>query len=259
MTSFRATSPCVLLIAVLAALPACRTAGWKDGEVVTCTGSTVVQIERWQSAKGKASTAPEVFDHPVTLNADALARTLERLKYRGGGKETRPAIHAPLVPRLAVGIADGLARADRQSRVRFSVTNPGSKVLFIPVVTVTRGVAFVSPAGRLNIAFDVVDETIEFEDEGWADPVKTVLSRGRLAAEPPARVRVEKDLWLTVALADGMTAPPGSAKAAAKLEPPKRRLTDEEIVERLRFLERLYREGTITEAQYKKIRESLLK
>jgi hypothetical protein len=67
-------------------------------------------------------------------------------------------------------------------------------------------------------------------------------------------------MWLTVAVGDTQEpkelTKPTPAPVAARA--PASSLTSEQIIERLRYLEKLYQEGILSEEEYRRVRSRLL-
>jgi hypothetical protein len=139
--------------------------------------------------------------------------------------------------------------------------------------------------GSLNVALDVVDMQLDFEQERWGDPTRRTLTRGRLVPPSTGGLVIdgngrEKPLWVhaPVTLHAARVQDPieerlaevetvarprptvESPKAATPAETDQETpgIPDREILERLRFLEELYRDGKIDRASYEEIRRSLL-
>ena len=332
------------LLCVAAGWTGCATSGWYLDKGVYYRKDLTVELERATSGTDAPKTG---FAHPAQVPEAAVVKLVAGLTYDDRGTR-RAVVHQDSVPELAAALVKGLARADATSRVRFLVMNPGRTMFFFRSTTSTRGVAFVKPAGVLNLAFDLVDEVTEFEDDEWVDAIAE--SRSEMEISPPAGAqyhvnadgKTSNPRWIVLPLgpdlplpATRVTATRAAGTEAAANKPPvldttrtvlptaeprpvsvvpaqdskptatrspadqpasqdrpdqldqpdralpvkapgrlpagtatsvktgtdtetKKPLTSEQILQRLRTLEKLYDEGTITEEQYRNIRRKLL-
>lgn len=296
------------LIVLASTFGGCAGTGWYKLAPVGASDFNTVEIEYYREDGEPKSRG---FAHPAHVDVETLKGLLRELVYRDGSK-TPVVVRREAVANLAAQIAEGLARCDATSRVRFQIQMPGRKLLFLRSATTTRGVAFVQPAGRLNLAFDAVDIYLSDEDDLWGNPTRRVVTTTDLVVPKGAEKHVEqggkvRPMWLAFAVGDTSkprapmvpaavavvpasapkaaapasapraapsvatpkpAAPAAAPKAAAPVVVPRAAppgapgpvgsLTADQILERLRYLEKLYREGTLSEAEYRRVRERLL-
>ena len=249
------------LVGILFVAGCSSPSGWELADRVSRVGTVLVQLER--RAPDAEPVAP--FAHPASVARIKLADFFMNATYVRRG-DRNPVVHAERAPLLARSIAEGLAKADPTTRVRFQVDNPAPLLgVFDPGGT-SRGVAFVRPAGTLNLVFDVVDDMIEFEDDMWADPVREGLSHGEIRPPAGARSHVAKNgkpapLWIelpvdpTAPVAVTTTPPTAPTTTAPGTKPA---LTERQVLDRLRYLEELHDRGAISTEEYRRQRKALL-
>jgi len=257
----------VSLVLVLALMIAgCASTGWSRSEAVRYTKLMMVEIERYARGGDPIDLG---YAHPARVSEEKVRGLFEALTYASEG-ERKLAVGKDSAAGLARAIVSGLARCDPASRVRFNVENPGEKQLILSSSTSTRGVAFVEPAGVLNVAFQVVDHLYGFQDDAkWIDPTQGPDVPQHLVLPESARFHVAKDgtvntMWVTCPVGD--TRPAKPAAVAAETPPaepvpkaaPSERLTSEETLNRLRYLEELREKGMISEEKYREERKRLL-
>lgn len=259
----RATLPA--LVGILFVAGCSSPSGWELADRVSRMGTVLVQLER--RAPDAEPVAP--FAHPARVARIKLADFFMNATYVRHG-DSKPVVHVERAPLLARSIAEGLAKADPTTRVRFQVDNPAPLLgVFDPGGT-SRGVAFVQPAGTLNIVFDVVDDIIEFEDDTWADPVREGLSHGEIRPPAGARRRIaengEPEPWWVEMKVDPTapvavtTTPLPATNEPVPTAPPgtKPALTESQVLDRLRYLEELHDRGSISTEEYRRQRKALL-
>lgn len=228
------------LVSALALVAACSGPRWRATDDVAHTAPLDVRLER-----RVAGGAGGPFAHPADVPAGPLAVALDDLRTTTddgdaplfGGEDTRG---------LAKALAEGLARADSEERVRFSRDRKVARERF-PRWLTTRGVAFVQPAGTLNLVFESLDEELDFQEEGdWREP--TVWAEGRRLALP-AEGGSELGLapgphpaWCTLRV-DALAR---AAADAPAVEPPPTQRERELLV---RQLHRLRAEGVLTDEE----------
>ena len=233
------------------------------------------------------------FSHPAWVTADRLAALLEAITYEEPTllwqSDQVAVVDPPLVPKLATAISDGLRLAGPAERVRFIVFNTRYQFKVIPKTTCTRGVAFVDPAGTINIAFDLVDEHMDREGRSrhvtpdrWGDPTRFTESNVTLHLPPGAAVHrsptgATHRLWVVGNIGapaeQASPAPPAAptrppmepAEALVKSEPPGEQeaveydaLRGEEAIRLLKSLGDLRNKGILTEAEYQKKVEEVM-
>ena len=267
-----------LLVLVACSVVGCSQRTWRKSESVFRGSGVTVELER----RVVAGESVAMFDHPASVDAAEVARALRDLRFEEQGlfgeSEPTPVLDPGALPVVAEAIAVALGRATESERVRFHVRGNATSLYVLPTITSTRGVAFVDAEGALDLVFDELQETRDPNDTGieprWGDPTSP---RRRTAARLllPDYARFGRDhndrahpLWAQLPLdriAQARAA--ASAPAAAGTVTPRspqpssatgEKLTDAEILDRLRFLEELHREGRIADEQYETKRAELL-
>jgi len=267
--SLRCSLPLLLLVS-----SGCTFGRWERERSVEASSRVVVELESWTGEDGEMTSG---FAHPVDLEPEVMLGLLQRLKYKPSRRsDDLVAVFAEVpIGLFARALSNALSLAGPTQRVRFAVLNP-DRVLFLPTSNLTRGVAFVEPAGVLNLAFDLIDSgDDELEYGEWANPVFRSRSDAVLVLPPEVRHYVEPDgnerrTWVTMDLAE--VAGDAVADAATEDGPedlvtePSDVVTDaaatpttpgDEREIKLRFLEQLYREGLIAERAYQDKRKEL--
>ncbi len=262
------------LLSGLLFLCGCAATTWQLKVPLVSENHLVVEIE--QLRRGGA-VVDAGYAHPARLPVADLQKFFASLKYRSEGLLTTrelPVFSSDLVPAFAQAVAEGLARCGPSERIRFKMSNPHTELKFIPITRVSRGVVFVKPAGVLNVAFDLVDDTPEsdrreelFRTE-WDDPTRHTVSTCMLILPPAARLHRDPKgrthrLWLEVPfenLAGGKPQEPETKppqEAPSEKQPQKPKLSDEERMHRLKYLRELLDKKIITEEQYKRERKKI--
>jgi hypothetical protein len=199
----------VIGLGVLLGLLGCTGVSWVEVDGVVSDHRMAVEIEQY-TFKGEPKDAG--FAHPATLSAEGLATYLLYLRYEYPGvfkKSIEPAVLPEHLNTLAFGVTEGLKRSNQGQRVRFSVVNMHRQLKLLPVGKTTRGVAFIRPAGVLNLAFDLIDDDPDIDKSGellstkWEDPTRRTISTFKLVVPPGSRLYRDPEgnehpLWLTI-------------------------------------------------------------
>jgi hypothetical protein len=269
----------VLLSVLLLLFCGCSLTSWQRSHTVVNEKRLIVEIEQL-TFEGEPKDAG--FDHPAAVSMDGLVAFFRHLRYQYPSilKTTvEPVVSRELVEKLSLALSEGLALAGPSQRLRFVAHNMHTKLKLLPVAKTTRGVAFVKPAGVLNLAFDLIDDEPEVDPsdpiffEQWEDPTRSTVSTYKLVLPPGSTFYRDeggerRPLWITVPLevitpergtpppapgTDPAEADPGDQKPPEEggEEPPPAELTDQERIIRLRYLQELYEKGILTEQQYK--------
>ncbi len=152
---------CVLVACLLSAamISGCSTR-WVQSPVVDEKKLTVSLEHRVV----KGEIAQKQFNHPYDMDSRDLKILLARLDYLEapafyGDPEARPVFQKEEIERLVPALTAALDRAAPHQRVRFVSYNRGGG-LFFRKDRKTRGVLFVKPGNRLNLAFSYVNHEI---------------------------------------------------------------------------------------------------
>lgn len=276
------------LVLLLFGSVGCATVRWEETSQILDTLDCVVEIERGIVDPGEP---PIEYGHPATVPVGDLLAALGSIHFEKlrllNQDQTPLAIAEVHHPAVAAALARGLSVCRPDERVRFWIENPDDALWVFSTASLTRGVAFVDTAGRLNLVFDLIGY-VPAEDEpgahlAWGDPTARAISRAEILPGPYQRPEgATHDLW--IAFDDPAAAGPseaGSVEAASAEEaagegdasvadaapektPPTtlpttdEPLTDAEILAQLRYLEQLWAGGHITEEVYRKERARLL-
>jgi len=276
------------ILVLLLFLAGCSTTSWRRTVSIVNKHRLVVELEQL-TYKGEPKDAG--FSHPARIDPQGIQRFFTELRYENPGLFSTKKAHVvdkTLIADLALAVSSGLAKANPAQRVRFSINNPHKQLGFIPVSSTTRGVAFVKPAGVLNIAFDLVDDdpdrdtTDDLFYTQWNDPTRRVISTYKLLVPKGTRLHRDArgrkyDMWVSIPF-DYFTRPPeaeeeepagekpakteeggGKAKEGGGTPPGKKPkpLTDDERMERLRYLKDLLDRKIITKETYDKERRKI--
>jgi hypothetical protein len=269
--------------ALLASAPGCQSSPWKQ-TLIYGRAPVAVYLER--EVQG-GQVVPHGYAHPAQVAPEKLRALLGSVRYKKGGWLRRPSFDPVLEERelaaLVAPLSEGLSRAGPNERVRFLVGRTAWRSPF----TGARGVSavlFQSDAETLNVAFDLLDEPLS-EESGdpramvfSVDPVTITgtepeIDSPRCTLREPRRPGRLYSRWLVAHPRDLAASPPppaavppsGSPRAAAATppQPPEEEspLVDREleaIRRRLRVLERLKLDGTITPEEYEKAGRQVL-
>jgi hypothetical protein len=228
-------------------------------------------------SKGGA-LVPRGFAHPATLSAERAASILARIDVResaGDADERRPAIPGELADDLGAALADALGRADANQEVAIRAQRRERRLGVFTRRFATSFVAFVDDRNRLQIHVVEADRELPAGDDSpVAEPIpgrspqafKTLPGphveaiaqravavdwRAPLFEAPPARG--ESGRRRTILLESGQS-------AAQKLPPETGGVpADPERLRALADLETARRAGTISEAEYQRQRDELLR
>ncbi len=225
---------CVLSV-LATCLCGCFGTSWRRNAGVLKDTNTDVELERMFEGGAPKDAG---FAHPADIPTERLKGFFAQLKYEQpkliGDTEYLPVVAESLMPKLVMAIAEGLARAGPAERVRFSVVNTHYQLGFLPKPRTTRGVVFVKPQGTLNVAFDLIDETIDTDMPGerytdeWGDPTRYTITRVTLVMPKGTEHYCDFGgttwhLWITVpveALAAFLPPPVEKAPAPPPAAPP---------------------------------------
>lgn len=226
-------------------------ARWKKSAEVVRESNVLVQRER----------NPEHHaQHPATVDGEALAEELCALGYVDKlvlSTDTGVAAAWPCdaAQTVAHGIADGLAEAAPDERVRFWVRwsdRDPSLAWFVPHERHTRGVAYWRRGG-LELVFDRVGTLEGDTPRANQDPTERGTRRVRLVPPPRARAieiagkRQPMHLrWESLG--------PGAVVAAGGTD----EILDPAVQARLDLLDELHAAGEIDDATYQRRRDELL-
>jgi len=278
----------VLLLLISAALTsACTSAKWVRTTVAKGYEFNVTLEQRQE----KGAVVPQKYSHPYAMDISALEKLMQELKYveKGGltsAEKQSPVFQSAEIVRLAPALAEALTKADADQRVRFTSFNQG-KALIFSVPRKTEGVMFVETAGRLNLAFNLINAKRQPSEAtavapvySTADPLRIKASDTPLAATAPYAKLHEfatgerAPLWVVADLeelkqataaapAPVVKAEPAAAPAEAPLAgtegtPADKSAADRapeemptgEIKNKLKFLKELLDEGLISEEDY---------
>ena len=192
------------------------------------------------------------FAHPVTLDAESLAKDLCALRYIDKWAVTRnDEAHPPWscedAGQVGRAIAAGLAAADENERVRFWVRWRERDIgapWYVPDERHTRGIAFLNADRQLELDFDWVHRVQGESSRAARSPDERSSRRVRLVP-PPGVELVESDgkrqpmrlIW------------PMSGEARRdRVEPD----VDPAVRARLELLEEMHRAGDIDDATYER-------
>jgi hypothetical protein len=273
---FRRSGPVLLFLLplTLAVGGGCREREWKS-RLVYARSPVAVYIEH-REKEGK--TVPQGYAHPAKISPEELKNLLGAIRYRAWGlfKGSRDETMAEgeSLDRLVNPLSTWLAKVSPDERIRFLVTRNAWPM----GIKGTSGVLFLSTPESLNLAFDLLDEglsddsgdprTMVFRD----DPVEIVGKEpeiipppeGTIVGAPEGRVHPR---WMVIdprkIPAPVVAAPPAAPPPQPPASPPgatagAEAAEAEAIRQKLRNLEALRKEGTITEEEYGKARAEIL-
>ena len=265
MSSLRWT---LLTFVLLNVLPGCSSSSWKRDSIYS--GHPVFLYREYKLEDEQR--VPLGFAHPGNLSQEEVHLVLSRMQY-----ETRkflwsaPTRHNVFtleeVEKLSEPLSLALKSVTPDERVRFLTTrgNLASIVTGIPGVS---GVAFETPNGNFNIAFDAIDEGIN-EGDGTPedvffpyDPTEETYQHG-LVPLVGARLHQNPEdgtihsRWMEIPLNK-------LVMAVASEEPPPQTKAQkdgryESLRDRLKALKRLRDDGALTPEEYDKEYEKVMK
>lgn len=269
---------------------------WRRSSIVQDDDLLVVETEMLKE-DGKPVDA--LFSHPALVPSDRLAIFFKNMSYVKPALIGEASLQTVIPPQdaqtLANAVAKGLARCSPAERVRFMITLRHPKWKVFTEERKTRGVAFVQPDNVINVAFDMVDDAFEKDDQtvmvdtDWGDPTRHTLSHVTLNLPAGASLFLDtkgkqRPLWVTISLKDltqspaqptgngkesgdpknqgtvkNQTGTPQSPASTKGQENPKpqENLSDHDILTRLKFLDELLKKGSITQEQYEKEKQAL--
>jgi hypothetical protein len=236
--------------------------------------------------------AEQGYAHPCRIDSEVLAVILKGLVYEEhkwflGEPDTVPVFFDREVVQLASALADALAQADANQRLRFTSYNMGGGLLFAARQK-NEGVLFIKPRDRLNIAFSLINEELypneDYEPTTYRsrrDPLRIVSSSTPI--RPTSWYSIHESgesgeknvMWAVVDI--GKPPGPVSVKTASRTpagtERPKETVKpssmmesaparpgeqEDKIRQGLAFLKELFESGLITEQEYEAKKKELL-
>lgn len=268
--------------------PACRATTWKQSLIYAQQPVAVYLDREWKEGK----VVSQGYSHPALVSAEKLRGLLGGLRYRSSGLirkgQLGPVFSDRELEALIEPLCEGLKRANPEERVRFLVANAEWR-MFLGGAKGTSAVVFLTAPDRLNVAFDLIDESLP-DDSGNpramsfpVDPLSITGSRQEIEAPPGATIQPADapgklhPRWLvadpaalaavpraeappTPAVAGSPPAAGGTATPAAATPKPEWRVDSEAEVIRhkLEVLDQLLRAGTITPEEHEKSRRQIL-
>ncbi len=223
-----------ILIGILAgaAITSGCAARWVNTPVLNEKNTRVFLESRQKGAE----TVAQHFHHPLQMDANTLARILSHMAYiekigmveKAFKSETpQPVFQPDEIARLAPAIAEALAKANPNQRVRFQSLNRGGGLIFASR-RITEGVVFADAPDQLNIAFNIINHELsadapdEIPDEyQFNEPTEVTSPWTSLASLPPyARFHPAPDgtpsqMWMVADLKAFQNMPPSPAPPAA--------------------------------------------
>lgn len=271
MVPKRRRVPSVFLAAAALAGAGCASSPWERAVTFSRDGVTVYEESVREGAEAPA------YLHPVRVDRGALETILSGLAYERSslfrGTSRREVFAPEEAKRLAEPLARALAEIPPSKRVRFLVV----RSRWSDVVAGPRGtsaVVFSSEEGKLDLAFDYVDEGLLGAQSGRpadvvfrADP--TAEGGGtRILPCPGARNRADDSgaeipHWIAVELSEiagersGGAGPAEETQAGAAPEA-RAEAAEAGAREALEALDRLRAQGVLSEEEYRSARERAL-
>lgn len=274
----------LLTVGLLCAAVGCARPSVRYKEIFADTRISVRLSERLDKA---GATVPRGYDHPWDVEVGKLDAILEAVRYKKGkvilgGERLHDAF--PAVSRYALlkPIREAFAQVGPDQVVDFSFVEERSTLKVFRRLFLTDGVLF-RKGGELNIAFrniafeQFVGEEQERAEPNRQDPLESPM-RASWTLEPGAGQSlatgggggllgsrtyanwIRLDLsrpWVAVdgairekAVPATIDVPPSSLPGEVALPDPTPPPSPEEAAERLRFLEELRRDGSISERDY---------
>jgi len=134
----------------------------------------------------KKQVVKQQYDHPFDIDRQGLKVLLTQLEYLDeprvyGTPEQKPVFQQEEIERLVPALADALATANADQRVRFISHNKGGGLLF-KKKRVTEGVSYVESGRKLNLAFADVNYEI------LTNPMENISERGE--NQDPLRIKM---------------------------------------------------------------------
>jgi hypothetical protein len=263
------------LALLLIVLPACRSPEWKQ-KLLTARSPIATYIEH-REKDGK--TIPQGFAHPPKVQAETLKTILSGLKYHPTGfiGVSRIATAEPMFTEeetavLCAPVSRDLEQLGPDERLRFLLARTSWKP-FATGQKATSGVIFFDTPQHMNLAFDMIDESlpseggdprsIPFPDDPVAitgkEPVIVPPAGGSLHPPSPDGTGYPRWVVLDPRRIAALPAAPGPQTAKA---PPAAPLSPEEekeaIKRKLKVLEDLKKDGVINAEEYEKTRQEIL-
>ncbi|NOY68125.1 MAG: hypothetical protein GXP53_01340 [Deltaproteobacteria bacterium] len=227
-----------------------------------------------------------LYAHPAVLNVKTLKNLLKSISYfeeKGlfSGKKKAPVFNTSEISALAPGLMEGLKKADSSQRIHFISFNRGDGGIFNHLRK-TEGFVFVKPAGRINIAFCLVnhenrphenDDPVEVEEKinpfkpgNSGTPVFSTLSEVKNhefenGEKSPAWLVADTDILEKVVEKTEIKKPEERSVDREKIgeKGDKWNEEKEKIRVRLEYIKDLFSQGLISKQDYEAKKKELLK
>ncbi|MBN1417736.1 MAG: SHOCT domain-containing protein [Planctomycetes bacterium] len=187
----------VFAAAALAAVASgCLGPHWVESDPLFDDGVNIVCLE---TRTHKGAEVDQGYAHPATVQAEWLEPFLASVAYDEprliGSIEGKPIFERDAARILAQEMQEAFAAAKPSQRVRFSAIRREANLVIFRSRRVTSGVAFVEPAGTINVAFERVDDPEDREDVGAGyrgDPALSELAYARIVPPPGGRLHMDE-------------------------------------------------------------------
>jgi len=290
----------IILFIVTIFLSACTAARWVNTPVRD-SKNIKVSLEYHQK---NGETVQQHYSQPMKVDAGELKALLGRLVYveRVGTVEDifrkdkqKSVFQTDEVAQLAPAIADALAKANSNQRVRFVSVNKGGGLIFASR-RITEGVVFAESPDRLDIAFNVINHELSINepdelppDFKYRDPLKVTSAWTMLIPETsyshlnPLDNGKDSPIWIVVDLqkfqnaskneaaitaaaepeAQSASAPPAKiektkVKEISEQPPEPAKINSENIESKLKLLKDLFEKELITQQEYDAKKKEIL-
>jgi len=239
------------------------TSPWKHQSIYS--NPPVFLYREYQETDGKR--APLGYDHPIELSVDQVVSLLGQLKYEKGyllrKAKIRRVFSASNAASLAAPLVQALKTLSPHERLRFLLARSTGSA-FTTSLQGSSGVIFQSGGDRVNIAFDVINESLPTPRKGSAanmefpdDPTQ-ITEASPLQPFPGAthhsdsQSRVVYPRWLEVEmnLLPVVARPQPQAKRSSEEPSAAPEVDLDRMRKRLENLKRLRDDGTLTQEQY---------
>ena len=234
------------------------------------------------------------FAHPCIIDDMVLATILKGILYDEhkwffGDPKQVPVFFGKEVTQLAPALADALAKADSNQRIRFKSHNMGGGLLFA-ARRENEGVIFIKPQNKLNIAFNMINEELDASDDvettsyrSRKDPLRILTSNTPLHPRGWYTIHISEEdskpntMWAVVDISKPpVDLPPEivvlkdkpdveeviviPADVPVDVPPAKEKGSDEgeNLRKSLEFLKELFEAGLISEKDYEMKKKELL-
>ncbi len=277
MSSFTKTLWIVLVPLINFAGASCKGNPWKR-EMVYSQAPVAVYTERRLE---KGQIVPQSFAHPQELKPDHLRAVFGSMKFSRTGRFQGPAAEPIFTEAEVEALVDPLNRAlaklGPDERARFLVARTAWRPLFLGPKG-TSGVVFFTQAGQMDLAFDMLQDTLADEagDPERAsfgiDPVQYTGKHHEIEPLPgvhyvePAPGGKTPSRWVKVNLAEVAAAldsrtlkvPPSPSRAGSPAAEGAETGEVDAIKRRLKNLEALLQSGAISREEYERARIDIL-